>query len=372
MDASGCDKCQLFALNDVRNFGYGVGTKKWRSNMPKTVKVVAGLLQQSSNAASLSCCGCGFDCKNGNSNNPGPTLLSLGFSDSLPEELKQVVIEVDSITFRRNNADDVVVDSFTIEALDLVEADTFQIDLLQYRGRNQLTVIEDLELDAGTYSEILVTVLDGDINLSYVQEDDDTLKEITVPAGGLSLESIELTGDEQVYTVEFGLAQSLQYQASDDNYLMTTDGIRLEDNALAASLSGRVDSDLFDTVSPCDAKEDPEQGNRIYLYEGSGLTDTQLADVFTSDSSTQIPDNALAPFAVASLVKNTLTGSWEYAFGFLPAGEYTMAFACDTADDDAVEFDDLVIPLPEDQVYEITLEEAQQSVCDLADGAKCQ
>ena len=339
--------------------------------MPKTVKVVSVLLLLSSIAVSIAGCGCGFDCNSGNDNNPGPTLLSLGFSDSLPEELKQVVIEVDSITFRRSNAEAVVVDSFTIEALDLVEADTFQIDLLQYRGRNQLTVIEDLELDAGTYSEILVTVLDGDINFSYVQEADDTLKEITVPAGGLTLEGIELAGDEQLYTVEFGLAQSLQYQATDDNYLMATDGIRLEDNALAASLSGRVDSDLFDTVSPCDAKDDPELGNRIYLYEGSGLTDTQLADVFTSGSSAQIPDNALAPFAVASLVKNTLTGSWEYAFGFLPAGDYTMAFACDTADDDAVEFDDLVIPLPEDQVYEVTLEEAQQSVCDLADGANC-
>ena len=339
--------------------------------MSKTIKILAALLLLSSIAVSLAGCGCGFDCNNGNSNNPGPTLLSLGFSDSLPEELKQVVIEVDSITFRRSNADDVVVETFTIDALDLVEADSFQIDLLQYRGRNQLVVIEDLELDSGTYNEVLVTVLDGDINLSYVQEDDDTLKEITVPAGGLTLEGIELTGDGQLYTVEFGLAQSLQFQSSDDNYLMATDGIRLEDNAVAASLSGRVDSSLFDTVSPCDEKDDPELGNRLYLYEGIGLTGTQLADVFTSDSSAQIPDNAQAPFTVASLVENTLTGSWDYAFGYLPAGDYTMAFACDTAADDAVEFDDLVIPLPEDQVYEITLSEAQEAVCDLADGADC-
>jgi len=339
--------------------------------MPKIIKVLAALLLLSSFAASIAGCGCGFDCNNGNNNNPGPTLLSLGFSDSLPEELKQVVIEVDSITFGRSNADDVVVETFTIDALDLVEADSFQIDLLQYRGRNQLVVIEDLELDSGTYNEVLVTVLDGDINLSYVQEDDDTLKEITVPAGGLTLEGIELTGDGQLYTVEFGLAQSLQFQSSDDNYLMATDGIRLEDNAVAASLSGRVDSSLFDTVSPCDEKDDPELGNRLYLYEGIGLTGTQLADVFTSDSSAQIPDNAQAPFTVASLVENTLTGSWNYAFGYLPAGDYTMAFACDTAADDAVEFDDLVIPLPEDQVYEITLSEAQEGVCDLADGADC-
>ena len=43
--------------------------------------------------ATLPGCGCGFDCNNGNSNNR-PALLTLGISDSLPEELKQVVIEV--------------------------------------------------------------------------------------------------------------------------------------------------------------------------------------------------------------------------------------------------------------------------------------
>ena len=44
----------------------------------------------------LAGCSCGFDCNNEDSK--GTTLLRLGFSDALPEALKQVVIEVDSIT----------------------------------------------------------------------------------------------------------------------------------------------------------------------------------------------------------------------------------------------------------------------------------
>jgi hypothetical protein len=126
-----------------------------------------------------------------------------------------------------------------------------------------------------------------------------------------------------------------------------------------------VDNALFDEVSPCDEKDDPELGNRIYLYLGIGLSDSQFADVFTTNSGTTVPDDAQAPFTVAALLKNTLIGSWEYAFGFLPAGDYTMAFACDTADDDSVDFDDLVIPLPADQIYEVTLSEGEQGVCDL-------
>ena len=338
--------------------------------MLKSIPVIVAALLLASVTVSIGGCGCGFDCNNGN-NKDATTLLNLGFSDAAPEDLKQVVIEVDSITFRRSGADDVVVDSFTIAGLDLVEADSFQIDLLQYRGRNQLLVIDDLELGQGTYSEVLIGVLDGDINFSYVLEANDSLKALSVPTAGLSLPGMTLSVDEQQFTVEFSLAQSLQFQASNDSYFLATDGIRVEDNATAASLSGRVDSALFDTVSPCDEKTDPELGNRIYLYQGIGLSDSQLADVFNTNSETAVPRDALAPFTVAALLENTLIGSWEYAFGFLPAGDYTMAFACDTADDDSVDFDDLVVPLPADQVYEITLLEGEQGVCDIGDGADC-
>ena len=320
---------------------------------------------------SLGGCGCGFDCNNGN-NNDQPTAFSLGLSDSVPEELKQIVIEVDSITFVRNGADDVVVDRFTIEQLDLVDVDSFQIDLLDYRGVNQLVVIDSLDLDRATYREILISVLDGDINRSYAQEADDSLKQINVPAAGLTLPGVEVTGNEQQFTVEFGLAQSLQFQASDDSYLLATDGIRLEDNATAATLSGRVDTTLFDSEAPCDEKEDPEVGNRIYIYQGIDLRERQLSDVFTSDSSATIPAGALAPFAVATLTENSLSGIWEYSFGYLPAGDYTMAFACDTQEDDPVDFDDLVVPQPENQVYELTLDEEERAVCDLDEAADCQ
>ena len=44
-----------------------------------------------------------------------------------------------------------------------------------------------------------------------------------------------------------------------------------------------------------------------------------------------MPSDVVAPFAVASLVQNALTANWEYVFGFLPAGDYTLAFACNTA-----------------------------------------
>lgn len=314
-------------------------------------------------------CSCGFDCNNDDSR--GTTVLTLGFSDALPEDLKQVVIEVDSISFRRIGAEDVVVDSFTIPSLGLASVDTFQVDLLQYRGRNQLEVISDLELESRTYSEIRISVLGGDVNRSYVQLEDDTLVPLSASGGVLVVPGATFARSDQAYTVEFSLAQSLRAEASASRYLMSATGIRLENNATASSLSGRVDSSLFDSVAPCSEKDVPTQGNRLYLYQGSPAAGSRLGDVFTSNSSTPIPADVRQPFAVASLVLNSLTANWEYVFGFLPAGDYTLAFACNTAADDSVNYNDLVVPQPSDQVYPITLEEGATLVCDVTESGSC-
>jgi len=314
-------------------------------------------------------CSCGFDCNN--DKNRGTTALTLGFSDADPEDLKQVVIDVDSITFRRTGAADVVVDQFTIPALGLVAADTFQVDLLQYRGRNQLQVLDAFELTSGSYDRVLIRVLGGDINLSYVLDADDTVKQLSVTGSVLSLPGPRFGTGDQSYTVEFGLAQSLQSQDSGNRYLLTVDGVRLEDNATAAGLSGRVDSALFDSVAPCSEKTDPTQGNRVYLYQGSPQAGKRLGDVYTSASSNTVPADVMPPFAVASLVRNSLTANWEYVFGFLPAGDYTLAFACNTAADDSVNYDGLVVPQPDNQVYPIKLSAGAQRVCDLTTGGSC-
>ena len=314
-------------------------------------------------------CGCGFDCNSENDDEDRPALLTLGFSDSLPEDLKQVVIEVDSITFQRSGVEDVVVDEFTIPALNLVDVPTFKIDLLKYRGTAQLEVITDLELVTGTYNAVSIAILTGGVNESYVQQEDDSFKAIKVSSGVRGLPGIQLSSGKRAFTVEFGLAQALQYEASSDTYLLTTNGVRIENNQTAATLSGTVDSALFNSVSPCNEKGTPTKGNRVYLYKGSNLLPENLADVFNSDSITTIPANAIAPFAVASMASSGTPVSWTYTFGFVPPGSYTIAFSCNTAADDAVEYNGLAIPLPSNQKYEITLTEAQKGECNLRPSA---
>lgn len=317
------------------------------------------------------CGSCGFDCNSDDDNGNNPALLTLGLSDSLPEDLKQVVLEVDTITLRRSGATPVVITDFTIEDLGLVDVATFKVDLLQYRGVNQLKVIEGLELPTGTYDSISIAILAGSVNQSYVQRADDSLRAIRVANGVLDLPGITLSSGAQPFTVEFGLAQALQYETVPETYLLSNTGVRIADNLKSATLAGTVDRTLFNTVVPCSEKADPLKGNRVYLYTGGNLLAENLADVFTSASTVQPPTNAVAPFAVASMALNSLTGFWEYAFGYIPAGTYTIAFACNTASDDSVQYNALSIPLPNNQKYDITLSEAQNGVCNLTTGASC-
>jgi len=337
--------------------------------MGKILKLVLPAVLLILTQVPLSGCGCGFDCNsNNNSNSNDPASLTLGFSDSLPEDLKQVVIEVESITLG-SGADSKVINKFTIPEQGRVDEETFQIDLLKYRGVQQLTVIEDLELPAGNYSNVSIEInADG----SYVvQQADDNQKPLTVSGGTLTIPGMQLSSGNQVFTVEFGLAQALQFESANERYLLSKTGIRIENNLTGATLSGEVDSDLFDTESPCDEKPTPTSGNRVYLYKGSNLTSNTLADVFTTDSTTTIPDNKLAPFAVASLIEDNQTENWKYAFGYMPAGDYTLAFSCNTATDDSIEYNGLIMPLPTNQVYRIKLSEKNKSICNLTTAADC-
>lgn len=321
-------------------------------------------------------CSCGFDCNSDDDDDPA--ILSLGLSDSLPEDLKQVVIDVDAITFRRSNGEEVKVDTFTIDlpgdAEDLDDAPSVKVNLLNYPGRKIRMLIDDLAMPAGSYNEVQIKILVGSVNLSYVQlatgEANDQFRVLNVNNGVLTLPGVSLSSGEQELVIEFGLAQALQ-QTTTNTYLLTNNGVRIENTAAAATLSGEVDTALFDTAEACSEKSDPLTGNRVYIYPGHGLSPANLADVFNSGNTNELPPNAIAPFAVASLLQDEESDLWQYVFGYLPAGEYTLAFACDTATDDAVNFNDLDIPLPSNQVHEITLSRSEEKVCNLEENRRC-
>ncbi len=292
--------------------------------------------------------------------------ISVGISDAPVDDVKEVVVEIDKITFKKAGKDDVVVDRFTSSDLNISDVDSFQIDLLEYRGSNQAIVINDITLPAGKYTDMVLSILDEDLNKSYVIENDDERKVIKVPSDTLKLGAFTVDADgEQTFTIEFNLRQAMTFTpGSSDTYNLKPRGIRLQDNNGDRTISGMVDSSLFDTEAPCDAKAEPTVGNVVYLYEGHNLNVNNLADVFDpSESGPAVPANAIEPFATTAVVANG-TNQWRYSFAFLPAGDYTLAFSCDAANDDPEDYDGLTLPFPSSQLIELSTG-SLSAVCDL-------
>ncbi len=313
----------------------------------------------------LNGCTCGFDCSDGDDddgNTPTTSLFSLSLSDALPEELEEVVIEITSVTLRRSGADDVVISTFIDpEDPNAPRSESVDVDLLQYPGANQFKLIEGLTLDHGDYNDLVLEIVSGDLNRSYVLESSGQQLPIEVTNGALILEGIAISEELEAYTVEFELARSLDFEVDNNVYRLGTEGVRVVEDARAVTLRGTVDEDLFDTDPLCDEKNDPLTGNRVYLYEGNSLNTSDLADVFNASGGGEPPSSAIAPYAVTEVIRNETAGAWEYYFGFLPRGDYTVAFACDTEDDDPADYDGLAIPLPEGQVREVVLSSSNDS-----------
>lgn len=319
-------------------------------------------------------CSCGFSCSGGG-NGGGSSdsgFLTLEFSSVLPEGHKNVSITVDAITFRRSGAEDVIIDEFTISALDESNADTFKVNLLSYSDTQQLVVIEDQKLEPASYTEVWVDIIDDGENSSFVIDSTDNQRPIDLPdtdtedKGRLVFSNLQVGTGAQTFTLSFGLAQALEFDSEDLLFRMTENGVRLEDASAGAALTGQVDNALFNEGTGCIDKAEPESGNRVYLYRGDDVT-RDFADIFRTGETENETGNAVAPFAVASLDNSGDT--WNYAFGSLPASSYTLVFSCLAATDDPVEFDGLDIPLPDNQTYQIDITAIEDQQCNLSSSA---
>ncbi len=309
-------------------------------------------------AALLGCGGGG----GGSDDSSSTGTVSLGITDAPVDDADHVVITVDKIILRRDGASDVVVDRFTIPSLNLNNAETFQIDLLDYQHGNQLLVVDDLEVPAGSYAHVILQVLDNNVNYSYV-EIDGARTPIKQPSNELKLGGLNVVSDGvYTYTLDFDLRKAMTYNPGPDRYILKPRGVRIVNYALAATVSGSIDSALFDTDPQCAGKTVPTAGNVVYLYQ-QGVASGTLADVYDPEIATGVPADAVNPYAAVNVYQAD-DGSWHYYFGYIPAGQYRLAFSCNAEGDYADSYDGIAIPLPSSQEVLIAPTAGQNLVVD--------
>lgn len=323
----------------------------------------------------LSACGGGSGGSSGDDSSTAVGTVSFGLSDAPIDDLSKVVITIDGIELKSKDRDDcdddlesndcAYIDHFTEDG---GQTDNIQVDLMSLQGSDNQIIVEEIELEAGEYSQLRLSVIDEDLNYSYVEETTGSIKELKVPSDGLKLGgfTVESSG-VQVFVLEFDLRKSMTANGRPGEYfryILKPTGVRVVEVGTAASISGTLDTSLFNGTVPCDSKVDPAAGNVVYIYQGQGLVVENLSDNFDS-SDESAPIDAIAPYTSQSV-----TDDGSYGIAYLPEGDYTVAFSCEAEDDNPDVYDGIVIPSPESEIVELTLSGGESKTCNfpLVDG----
>ncbi len=192
------------------------------------------------------------------------------------------------------------------------------IDLLSLQGTESETLLDGVTLDAGNYSWIR---LDVDANRgvmdSIIVLDDGSVESLYVPSGsqtGLKLNSgfTILQGDQHNFVIDFDLRKSVNNPQGFPDYQLKP-SLRLIDLSESGNIVGTVAASLL-TADYC-----TPDAYAVYVWEGGDLAET-------GEEGSDFP-----PLASA---KVSLTGSqWRYTVGFLPPGDYAVAFTCEAGHD---------------------------------------
>jgi hypothetical protein len=232
------------------------------------------------------------------------------------------------------------------------------IDLLAYQNGERAVLLDEEEVPAGEYNWMRLKV----------QADPDVAGDSYITINGADCELEIPSGDERGlqmirgftvgvgaltdFTVDFGLRQSVLQPPGQTTEVPVCDGqayvlkpvVRLVDNLEVGTISGAVDPNLI-TAQCGDAVENGVYPGNVYLF--GPVSETYLGPPDDYDVVENDPDlNALTD---AMVDPDTFT----YTIGFVPAGDYRVAYTCNP-DDALIDADAPDAPSGNDEVVEFT------------------
>ncbi len=259
------------------------------------------LLNLSALAIVIALSGCGGGGSGGSSSSTGE--LSLGITDGPVENASEVVVSFTSVELQGAER----------KLIEFDEAKT--LNLLALQGEDRLLLLDGETLASGDYQWIRLGVNEAD---SYIVIDGSQYP-LEIPSSaqtGLKLNrgftiGVGSTND---FTIDFDLRKSIHQEGTGDYKLRPT--LRLVDNLEVNTINGTVAEALI--IDPdCNNGPNNDTGNAVYLFNGN---DTSLQDIQGNDAD---------PMASATVVLNPDTELYAFTIGYVPVGDYTVAFTCD-------------------------------------------
>ncbi len=266
-------------------------------------------------------------CNDGSTSNNGSTgTLNLAVTDAPVDDALQVWITFTGVELKPTSGN----------AFDIDFATPKEINLLDLQGSDFSFLVEDETILSGTYNWMRLKVkaerdtITGD---SYLVNSTGT-HSLYIPSGsetGLKLHNAFtiMGGSVNDLTIDFDLRKSIHKpQGAVSDYVLKP-SLRLVQDQTSGHITGTVP-----TIQAADAAC---TSAAVYLFEGENVTPTDEGPTEPNPITT-------------SLVKyNIDSASYEYEIGFVPAGNYTIAFTC-VADTDEPTTDEEITFLSSDNV----------------------
>ena len=275
-------------------------------------------------------------CENSSSGDANSGTLSIDITDAAVDSVDKVYVEFHGITVKPKEGEQqrfaLIGDSQSCKnLLDGIAAQTTEegeqtircIELKALQGTKSTDLIDDIKLSAGHYNWMRLDVAaEKSVMDSIVVLKNGAQESLYIPSGsksGLKIHSgfTILAGGDHDFVIDFDLRKSVNNPKGFADYRLKP-SLRLIDLSASGNIVGTVATDLLSADS-CTADINTGDGFAVYVYQGA---DAIIGEEGSVD----------APYTSASLRLND-DGQWQYTVGFLAAGEYTLAFTCQAADD---------------------------------------
>jgi hypothetical protein len=260
----------------------------------------------------------------GDAQSAGPAAeLSVSLMDAPVDDVLEVHVEITRLTLKPEGNG---------PAFDLpMDESPITVDLLELTEDNAAILVDGASIEPGKYNWLSMDVnarIDGVVD-SYVVTDTGAWEEIVVPSGRVRLVSgFEVEAGEAVtFIFDWDLRKGLVHPPGLGGYILKP-AFRMISTESLGRLSGTIDLDVVTlAANDCNADSDTDDfdvGNSVYVFEG--------LDVVPDDVDEEADE--VTPFATVDAVLNDDSTGYEYST-ILPFGDYTVAFTCQAANDEA-------------------------------------
>ncbi|MEZ9351197.1 DUF4382 domain-containing protein [Vibrio splendidus] len=284
--------------------------------------------------------GCGGDSGSSSSTTP----ITLSVSDAPIDDVKDVTVTFSKVALLpQGGGSPLIYDVYkTDENGDYVDENgdplpdgegpiPLSVNLLDYQGSEALPLIENEVIPVGSY-KLCVFANDGDhpTDPSYVIENDDTNRELTVKGNGACPQgvgkedsagvlyfndSFNVNQQSNDFVVEFDLRRGLKNSSTFPDYTIQRTSVSLINTVETGNIEGTVALSTYDTCNG----GDNTFVQSVYLYEGN-VDKADMAPIGGSDE--------VKPITSASVAMNEAQSNYEFSLGFIDPGTYSLGYTC--------------------------------------------